>query len=120
MGKRLAFILVAIGVLAALLATDVSADPAADALAELTELSRLAEQTTEQIHTAQIDLDEKLAAQQFVEKRAASDRMSVDAASADLAKYQAAVDKLAAAFIHGWPYRHLGGGFDGDVSTGTH
>lgn len=50
MGKRLAFIVAAIGVLAALLATDVSADPAADALAEMTELSRLAEQTTEQIH----------------------------------------------------------------------
>ena len=50
LGKRLAFIVAAIGVLAALLATDVSADPAADALVELTELSRLAEQTTEQIH----------------------------------------------------------------------
>ena len=77
MGKRLAFILAAIGVLAALLATDVSADPAADALAELTELSRLAERTTEQIHTAQIDLDEKIAAQQLTDKKAASNRVTV-------------------------------------------
>lgn len=101
LGRRLAFIVAAIGVLAALLATDVSADPAADALAELTELSRLAEQTTEQIHTAQIDLDEKLAAQQVAEKEAASDRVTVDAASADLATYQAAVDKLAASAYMG-------------------
>lgn len=68
LGRRLVCILVAFGVVAALLATDVGADPAADALAELTELSRVAEQTTEQIHTAQIDLDEKLAAQQVAEQ----------------------------------------------------
>ena len=101
LGKRLAFILAAIGIVAALLATDVSADPAADALVELTELSRLAEQTTEQIHTAQIDLDEKLAAQQVAEKKAASDRATVDVASADLATYQAAVDTLAASAYMG-------------------
>ncbi len=97
LGRRLVCILVAFGVVAAPLATDVRADPAADALAELTELSRLAEQTTEQIHTAQIDLDEKLAAQQVAEKGAVSDRMAADAAAADLVRYQAAVDRLAAA-----------------------
>lgn len=101
MGRRLACILAAIGVLAALLATDVSADPAADALAELTELSRLAEQTTEQMYSAQIDLDEKLSVQLVAENEAAADRVAVDAASADLAKYQAAVDKLAAAAYMG-------------------
>ncbi|WP_085978085.1 peptidoglycan hydrolase RipC [Mycolicibacterium gilvum] len=101
MGKRLACILAAIGVLAALLATDVSADPAADALAELTELSRLAEQTTEQMHSAQIDLDEKLSVQLVAENEAAADRVAADATSADLAKYQAAVDKLAAAAYMG-------------------
>ncbi len=100
LGRRFVCIFwVAFGVVAALfLATDVRADPAADALAELTELSRLAEQTTEQIHTAQIDLDEKLAAQQVAEKGGAvSDRMAADAAAADLVRYQAAVDRLAAA-----------------------
>lgn len=101
MGRRLACLLAAIGVLAALLATDVSADPAADALAELTELSRLAEQTTEQMHSAQIDLDEKLSVQLVAENEAAADRVAVHAASADLAKYQAAVDKLAAAAYMG-------------------
>ena len=101
LGRRLVCILVAFGVVAALLATDLRADPAADALAELTELSRLAEQTTEQIHTAQIDLDEKLAAQQVAEKGAVSDRMAADAAAADLVRYQAAVDRLAAAAYMG-------------------
>ena len=101
MGRRLACLLAAIGVLAALLATDVSADPAADALAELTELSRLAEQTTEQMHSAQIDLDEKLSVQLVAENKAAADQVAADATSADLAKYQAAVDKLAAAAYMG-------------------
>lgn len=96
-GKRLALILAPIGVLVALLPTDVSADPAADALAELTELSRLAEQTTEQIHTAQIHVDEKLASQWVAETAAGADRVTADEASADLTKYQAAVDKSAAA-----------------------
>ena len=101
LGRRLVCILVAFGVVAALFATDVGADPAADALAELTELSRLAEQTTEQIHTAHVDLDEKLAAQQVAEQGAASDRMAADAAAADLVRYQAAVDRLAAAAYMG-------------------
>lgn len=117
LGRRFVYILVAFGVFAALLATDVRADPAADALAELTELSRLAEQTTEQIHTAQIDLDEKLAAQQVAEKGADSDRMTADAAAADLVRYQAAVDRLAAAAYVG-AHGYLGGGVDGDVSSG--
>lgn len=99
--RRALCALLGASLLFAFVAIDVGADPAADALAELTEQSRLAEQTTEQIHTAQIDLDEKLAAQQVAEKKAAFDRVSVDAASADLAKYQAAVDKLAAAAYMG-------------------
>ena len=100
-GARVASIVAVIGVLAALLASNVSADPAADALTELTELARLAEQTTEQIHTAQIDLDEKLAAQQIAEEVAASDRATADAASADLTTYQGAVDTFAAAAYMG-------------------
>ena len=38
------------------------ADPADDAVAKLNELSRQAEQTTEAMHAAQLDLDKKLAA----------------------------------------------------------
>ncbi len=53
------------------------------------------------MHSAQIDLDEKLSAQLVAENEAAADRVAVDATSADLAKYQAAVDKLAAAAYMG-------------------
>lgn len=40
------------------LAANVLADPADDALAKLNELSRQAEQTTEALHSAQLDLNE--------------------------------------------------------------
>ena len=45
------------------------ADPADDALAKLNELSRQAEQTTEEMHTAQLDLEKKLAAQKIAEQK---------------------------------------------------
>jgi peptidoglycan DL-endopeptidase CwlO len=46
-----------------ILASSVQADPADDALAKLNELSRQAEQTTEAMHSAQLDLNNKLAVQ---------------------------------------------------------
>ena len=81
--------------------SDVSADPAADALTRMTELSRQAEQATEATHTAQLDLDAKIAAQRAAEEGNAADRAAEDAAHADLAKYQAAVDEVAAAAYMG-------------------
>ncbi|MGB3354339.1 MAG: peptidoglycan hydrolase RipC [Mycobacterium sp.] len=86
--------------------SDVNADPASDALARMNELSRQAEQTTEAMHTAQIDLDAKLAVQADAEAKNAIDRSAVDVANAELAKYQAAVDKVAAA-------AYMGGSTDG-------
>jgi cell wall-associated NlpC family hydrolase len=86
--------------------SDVNADPASDALARMNERSRQAEQTTEAMHTAQIDLDAKLALQADAEKKNAIDRSTVEVANAELAKYQAAVDKVAAA-------AYMGGGTDG-------
>ena len=50
-----------------LLAVNSQADPADDALAKLNELSRQAEQTTEAMHSAQLDLNNKLAAQEAAE-----------------------------------------------------
>ena len=47
----------ALAVVGSLMASDVSADPATDALAKLNELSRAAEQATEAMHSAQLDLD---------------------------------------------------------------
>lgn len=81
--------------------SDVNADPASDALARMSELSRQAEQTTEAMHTAQIDLDAKLALLADAEKKNAIDRSAVEVANAELVKYQAAVDKVAVAAYMG-------------------
>ena len=82
-------------------AANVHADPADDALAKLNELSRQAEQTTEQMHTAQLDLDKKLAAQKAAEQKHDADVAAADDAKAALASYQTTVDKLAAAMYMG-------------------
>lgn len=84
------------------------ADPADDALAKLNELSRQAEQTTEAMHSAQLDLNNKLAAQQAAEAKHASDVAAVESAKSELATFQMSVDTLAAA-------QYMGGrtsGFD--------
>ena len=82
------------------------ADPADDAMAKLNELSRQAEQTTEAMHSAQLDLNDKLAAQRAADKKHADDQAAVDAAKARLATFQTAVNKLAAA-------TYMGGRTDG-------
>jgi cell wall-associated NlpC family hydrolase len=93
-------------VLSGALAANVSADPAGDALAKLNELSRQAEQTTEAMHSAQLDLNDKLAAQRAADKKHDDALAAVDAAKARLASFQGAVNKLAAA-------TYMGGRVDG-------
>jgi cell wall-associated NlpC family hydrolase len=93
-------------VLGGILAASVQADPADDALAKLTELSRQAEQTTEAMHSAQLDLNNKLAAQQAADVKHASDAQAVESTKAQLATFQLAVDKVAAA-------QYMGGRPDG-------
>jgi cell wall-associated NlpC family hydrolase len=80
-----------------ILAGNVQADPADDALAKLNELSRQAERTTEAMHSAQLDLDNKLAAQTAAEAKQSADQAAVDTATAELATFQSSVDKFAAA-----------------------
>ncbi|MCW2654829.1 MAG: endopeptidase [Mycobacterium sp.] len=84
-----------------LVAATVQADPADDAVAKLTELSRQAEQTTEAMHSAQLDLTKKLAAQKAAEDTHAADVAAAEAAKAQLANYQMSVDKLAATMYMG-------------------
>ncbi len=93
-------------VFSGVLAAQVSADPAEDALAKLNQLSRQAEQTTEAMHSAQLDLNHKLAAQRAADKKHADDQATVDTAKARLAAFQSAVNKLAAA-------TYMGGRTDG-------
>jgi cell wall-associated NlpC family hydrolase len=84
----------------------VQADPADDALAKLNELSRQAEQTTEAMHSAQLDLNNKLAVQQAAEAKHVADVAAVESAKSQLATFQGSVDKLAAA-------QYMGGRTDG-------
>ncbi|WP_102417288.1 peptidoglycan hydrolase RipC [Mycobacterium sp. 4858] len=93
-------------VLSGVLAAHVSADPADDALAKLNQLSRQAEQTTEAMHSAQLDLNDKLVAQRAADKKHDDAQAAVDAAKERLASYQGAVNKLAAA-------TYMGGRVDG-------
>lgn len=91
----------ALAVMGSMVAGTVSADPATDALARLNELSRTAEQTTEAMHSAQLALDAKLAAQKAAEDRKAADEAALETAKVELIKYQGAVDKVAAAMYMG-------------------
>ena len=87
----------AVLVLAISIAGVVNADPAADALARLDELSRQALQTREAVTLAQRDVDDRLAAQTAAENRHHADLVALDAANSQLASNQAAADKVAAA-----------------------
>jgi peptidoglycan DL-endopeptidase CwlO len=89
-----------------ILASSVQADPADDALAKLNELSRQAEQTTEAMHSAQLDLNDKLAAQKAAEAKHAADAGALDSARSQLATFQTGVNKVAAA-------QYMGGRPDG-------
>ncbi|KAA1432079.1 peptidoglycan hydrolase RipC [Mycolicibacter arupensis] len=82
--------------LSCVLVGNVHADPADDALAKLSELSRQAEQTTEAMHTAQLNLEEKLAAQQAADNAHAADQAALDTAREQLTTYRAAVNRFAA------------------------
>lgn len=80
---------------------NVLADPGNDAVAKLNELSRQAEQTTEAMHSAQLDLNEKLAAQRAADKKHAEDQAAVEATKSRLAAFQSGVNKFAAAMYMG-------------------
>jgi peptidoglycan DL-endopeptidase CwlO len=82
-------------------AGDVLADPADNAMAKLNELSRQAEQTTEAMHSAQLDLNNKLAAERAADKKHTDDLAAADAAKSRLATFQADVAKFAAAMYMG-------------------
>lgn len=87
--------------LSSIVASSVSADPAADALARLNELSRVAEQTTESVLAAQTDLDAKLSAQSAADRRQVTAQAALASARNDQAGYQLAVDEIAAAMYMG-------------------
>ncbi|MFC3776898.1 peptidoglycan hydrolase RipC [Mycolicibacterium holsaticum] len=95
-----------LALLVGMLAGSVQADPAEDALAKLQELSRQAEQTTEAMHSAQLDLNNKLAVQHAAEAKHDADTAALESARGQLATFQTAVNKVAAA-------EYMGGRTDG-------
>jgi cell wall-associated NlpC family hydrolase len=99
-------VIAAITVFGGILASSVQADPADDALAKLNELSRQAEQTTEAMHSAQLDLNDKLAVQEAAEAKHAADAGALDSARSQLATFQTNVNRVAAA-------QYMGGRPDG-------
>jgi peptidoglycan DL-endopeptidase CwlO len=84
-----------------LLAATVHADPGGDAVAKLNELSRQAEQTTEAMHTAQLDLAQKLQAQAAADRQLTDTQAAVSAAQVHLTMFQSSVDRVAAATYMG-------------------
>lgn len=83
------------------------ADPAADALARMKELSREAERTMEAIYSAELDLDAKLAAQRLAESSRRAQFEVLNAARADLSNFQDIVNQAAAAsYMRGGEQRY--------------
>ena len=72
-----------------------------EALDKLGELSRVSEQTNEALHNAQIDLDAKLAVANDADVRSAADQGLLDAASARVAEFAPAVNRIATANYQG-------------------
>lgn len=77
------------------------ADPAQDAVSNLTELSQQVEQLAGTLHAAQVDLDNKLQLLGQADRKHTDDLAALNAAQAELAGYQATADKLAAAVYMG-------------------
>ncbi|BBY97797.1 peptidoglycan hydrolase RipC [Mycolicibacterium fallax] len=94
-------VFVGVGVLSASLITVGYADPAQDALAKLNELSRQAEQVSEAVNAAQIDLTTKLAEQTAAEQQHVGDQAALESARTRLGNYQTSVDDFAVASYMG-------------------
>ena len=99
--KRFVGVIAGVTALAGVWTGSAFADPAEDAVAKLNELSRQAEQLTESMHSAQVDLDKKVEVQTAAQTAHAADLTALDAAKTQLVSYQGAVDKLAASVYMG-------------------
>ena len=99
--KPLTTAVAGVTLIAGLFAAAASADPAQDAVAQLNELSRQAEQLTESMHAAELDLDNKVKVQEAADKQHADDLAALETAKTQLVGYQGAVDKLAASVYMG-------------------
>ena len=99
--KQLTGVVAALLALSGVLSGAAAADPAQDNVVKFDELSKQAEQLIETVQSAQLDLDNKVRLQSEAEQRHADDLAALDAAKAQLAPRQGAVDQLAAAVYMG-------------------
>ena len=99
--RRFTAVIAGVTVLASAWTTSAFADPAEDAVAKLNELSRQAEQLTEDMHAAQLNLDQKVQAQAEAETAHDADLRALDSTKVQLTSYQGAVNKLAASVYMG-------------------
>ncbi len=99
--KQVAGAVVALCALSAACGGAAYAEPAHDTVTEIKDLSRQAEELSGAIQSAKVDLDKKLQLLAEADTRHAADLVALDAAKAELAVHQSAVDKLAAAVYVG-------------------
>ena len=88
-------------VVSGVMAASAVADPADDAMAKLNELSRQAEQAAEAMHSAQLDLNQKLDVQAAADKHLTESQADVTATQTQLSSFQTSVDRVAAATYMG-------------------
>jgi len=93
-------------VLLGLMSSTATADPAEDAVAKLNDLSRQAEQAAEAMHSAQLDLNQKLDVQAAADRQLTQSQADVSVAQSQLSSFQTSVDRVAAA-------TYMGGRTDG-------
>ena len=93
-------------VVSGVMAASAVADPADDAMAKLNELSRQAEQAAEAMHSAQLDLNQKLDVQAAADRQLTQSQADVSVAQTQLGSFQTSVDRVAAA-------TYMGGRTDG-------
>lgn len=99
--KSLAGAIAGLMVLTTVWSGSASADPAQDQVTKFSELAQQSDQLAKSVNAARQDLDQKLKALDEVDRKHAADLAALEAAEADLAPHQAAVDKLAGAVYMG-------------------
>ncbi len=87
--------------LSGLMSSNATADPADDAMTKLNDLSRQAEQAAEAMHSAQLDLNQKLDVQAAADRQLTQSQADVSVAQTQLSSFQTSVDRVAAATYMG-------------------
>ncbi len=99
--KPLAIAIAGLAALSAVWGGVAAAEPAQDAVARVSELSRQAEQLAETMTSTQRDFDAKMAVLNEADRKHTADLAALDAANVQLAGYQGSVNRFVAAVYMG-------------------